>query len=125
MEEKLNYQLSTSVNEGILEIVLTGELTKYDIDMIRAEIIEIIRNTSTKVILCDVRSARGPQDITEAYYRSRSLPTDIKILPSAIVDRSENWDYKKFYEDTAANAGHSLKWFTDVESARAWLKNML
>jgi hypothetical protein len=125
MAEKENYQLSTMVNDGILEIVITGELTKDSIDMLRGEVIEIIRNTNAKAVLCDVRNAKGPQDITEAYYRSRSLPADVKIRPSAVVERSENWDYKSFYEATAANAGHILKWFTDIESARTWLKNRL
>ena len=120
----MDYQLSTSLDEAILEIIITGEITKESINLLRDEVLEIIRNTNAKAVLCDVRSARGPQDITEAYFRSRSLPADIKILPAAVVDRSENWDYKSFYEATAANAGHMLKWFTDIESARTWLKNM-
>ena len=63
--------------------------------------------------------------IIDAYFRARSIPSDVKILPAAVVDRSENWDYKSFYETTATNAGQSMKWFTDIESARAWLKSRL
>ncbi len=125
MEENTNYKLSTSVNEGIVEIVITGELTKKTVDRIHAAVITIIRESNAKAVLCDVRSAKGPHEIVEAYFRARSIPQDIKILPSAVVDRSENWDYKSFYETTAANAGQLMKWFTDIEAARTWLKSML
>ncbi len=123
MEENTNYKLSTSVNEGIVEIVITGELTKDTLDRLHAEVITIVRENNAKAVLCDVRSAKGPNEIVEAYFRARSIPQDVKILPSAVVDRSANWDYKSFYETTSANAGHSMKWFTDIESARAWLKS--
>jgi hypothetical protein len=125
MEENTNYKLSTSVNEGIVEIVITGELTKNTVDRLHAEVITIVRENNGKAVLCDVRSAKGPHEIVEAYLRVRSIPQDVKILPSAVVDRSENWDYKSFYETTAANAGQSMKWFIDIESARAWLKSRL
>jgi hypothetical protein len=125
MEENTNYKLSTSVNEGIVEIVITGELTKNTVDRLHAEVITIVRENNGKAVLCDVRSAKGPNEIVEAYLRARSIPQDVKILPSAVVDRSENWDYKSFYETTAANAGQSMKWFIDIESARAWLKSRL
>jgi len=125
MEEKINYSLSTSIRDGIVEIVITGELTNNTLDRLRAEVITIIRENKAKALLCDVRAAKGPQDIVAAYFRARSIPADVKIIPSAVVDRSENWDYKSFCEDTATNAGQSIKWFTDVESARAWLKSWL
>lgn len=125
MEEKTDYQISTSVNEGIIEIVITGELTKNTINRLHAEVIAIIRENNAKAVLCDVRSANGPHEIIEAYFRVRSIPQDVKILPSAVVDRPENLDYQSFYETTAANIGQSMKWFTDMESARAWLKNRL
>jgi len=76
-------------------------------------------------VLCDIRALQGPQEIAAAYFRVRSIPTDVQILPLAVVDQPGNWEFKSFYETTAANAGQSLKWFTDVESARAWLKSKL
>jgi hypothetical protein len=125
MEENTDYKLSISVNEGIVEIVITGELTKKTLDRLHAEVITIIRDKDAKAVLCDVRSATGPNEIIEAYFRARSIPSDVMILPSAVVDRSENWSYKSFYETTAANTGQLMKYFTDVEAARAWLKSRL
>lgn len=125
MEEKTNYHFSFSLNEGVVEVVITGELTKYSIDTLHAEVISIVIEKNAKAVLCDVRDAKGPQDIVEAYFRVRSFPANIKILPSAIVDRQGNWDFKSYYETTAANAGQSVKWFTDIEEARAWIESKL
>jgi hypothetical protein len=42
---------------------------------------------------------------------------------AAVVDRQENADKGEFLETTAQNAGHSLKFFTDIDAARSWLKS--
>lgn len=68
---------------------------------------------------------KGPEDIVAAYFRARSIPTDVQILPAAVAERPGNWDFKLFYETTSANVGQLIKWFTDIESARAWLKSKL
>jgi hypothetical protein len=126
MDEKTNYQISSLVNEGIIEIVITGEVTKSTMDRLHAEVITIIKEANAKAVLCDIRPLKGPhEEITAAYYRARSIPLDVTKLPAAIVDPSENSAYLSFYETTAANVGHPLKWFTDMDSARAWLQTRL
>ena len=126
MEEKTKYQLSTSVSEGIVEIVITGEVTKNTIDRLHAEVITILSAKNAKAVLCDVRVLKAfPEQLASAFFRARSIPADVKILPSAVVDLLANEGYKSFYETTAANVGHSMKFFTDIEAARAWLKSRL
>jgi hypothetical protein len=126
MEEKTNYQISTSVNEGILEIVITGELTKDTFDRTHAEVISIVRAKNPKALLFDIRLLKRPPDqLAGAYFRVRGRPPDVRRLPSAIVDPSANADYRSFYETTAANVGHPIKFFTDIEDARAWLKSRI
>ena len=126
MEEKINYQLSTSANEGIIEIVFTGEVTKNTINRLHTDVITILKGTNAKAVLCDVSALKGPDDdFAGAYFRARSIPLNIRILPAAVVERSENMVYQSFYETTAANTGQSLKWFTDIEAARTWLKSRL
>ena len=122
MVEKANYKLSFSVNDGIVEIVLTGELNKHAIDMVHAEVIKILKENNAKAALADVRYAKGPQDITSAFFRVRNFPLEYRFWPLAIVDRPVNEEFKSFYMTTAANVGQSLKWFTDIDEARAWLK---
>ncbi len=124
MEEKTNYQLSTSVSEEILEIVITGEVTRNTIDELHTEVITIIKGKNAKAVLCDISALKGRYDVYgEAFFRVRSIPQDVKELPSAVVDLSKNTAYQSFYETTAANVGQSMKWFTDIEAARAWLKS--
>ena len=126
MKEKINYRLSSSVNEGILEIVGTGEITKNTIDRLHDEIIEIVKAENTKAVLCDVRALKGPEDIVAAYFRVRRIPPSVKGRPyAAVVAPPENRAYQSFYEITSVNVGHLVKFFTDIEAARAWLKSML
>jgi len=49
----------------------------------------------------------------------------MRDLLFALVDPSENEPYQAFYITTAANAGQTMRWFPDTESARAWLKSRL
>lgn len=125
MEENADYQLSASVNDGIVEITIIGELTNKTLDKLRTEVITILREKNAKAVLCDVRALKGPNEITTAYFRARSIPQDVKLLPCAIVELKANPDYKTFYETTSANAGQTMKYFTDIEAARVWLKSRL
>jgi len=55
----------------------------------------------------------------EIYRFVRNHPSVIYDIQSAIVDFPEN----NHQETAAKNAGLALwKWFTDLDSARAWLK---
>ena len=123
MEENSRHQLLTRMNDGTLEIVITGQLTKKGIDELHAEVIAIIKEKKPQSLMADIRSAKGPKDVTDAYFRARSIPSDVKILPAAIVGQTEDEEYSSFYEATAANVGQSMKFFTDIETARAWLKS--
>jgi hypothetical protein len=126
MEKKTNYQLSTSVNEGILEIVIAGEVTESTVNRLHTDVITIIQEKKPRALLIDISALKGCyEDFVAAYFRVRSIPPDVQKLPSAVVDLSKNVAFQSFYETTAANVGQSVKWFTDIETARAWLKSRL
>lgn len=127
MEEKTNYQISTSVHEGVLEIVMLGEVTQNTIERLHTEMISIIREKDAKAVLADVSALKGFHDpFAAAYFRARSIPKDILCLPAAVVDiASKITSYQSFYETTAANVGQKLKWFNDIEDARTWLRSLL
>jgi hypothetical protein len=126
MGEKANYQLSISLNEGITEIVITGEVTKDNIDQLHNEVINLLMKQVPKAVLVDISEVRAHRDeFSSAYFRTRSLPPDVIRLPAAVVDPRSNADYVSFYETTAANVGQLVKWFADIEAARTWLKNEL
>lgn len=127
MEKRTLYQLSSSVRDEIVEIVITGEIPKNALDGLRVEILAILQETKAKAMLLDSRTAKGPTEIIDAYFRARSIPLDVKIniKAVAIVEPAEHRDFQSFYETTAANIGLKLKYFTEIEPARAWLKSEL
>lgn len=125
MREKKEYKIASSQKDGILEIVLTGELAEEDIEKLQDEIFPIIIKSNVKALLTDVRDIKGRFGYAEAYSRVRSYPSDIPRMYTAIVDIAENTDYENFHETTAINAGFSYKWFTDIEKARDWLKSKM
>ncbi|KUG24653.1 hypothetical protein ASZ90_005527 [hydrocarbon metagenome] len=125
MGDKPEYKISVFEKEGVLEIVLTGEATQNNVEKIQEEVISIIISSKASGLLVDVRGIKGRLGYTEAYFRVRNYPSDVPKLPVAIVDLAENADYESFHETTAMNAGLTYKWFTDIDEARAWLKNKL
>jgi hypothetical protein len=125
--EEHNYQIKPFVHDEILELSITGDLTKNDLDKLRTEIITILKKTKVRAFLWDGIIARGPTDIIDAYFRTRSVPIEVtkQIIATAIVEPLIHKEFQSFYETTAANAGISLKYFSDIETARAWLINNL
>lgn len=126
MEGKTDYQISYSVNEGIVEVVIKGEVSKGNISRLHHEVISILKDKNARAILSDVSKLEGvPDNIADAYYRVRDIPLEIRRLPSAVFSTTTSPAYISFYETTAANAGQLVKWFADIEEARTWLKGKI
>ena len=126
MEAKTNFRLSTSENEVIFEIVITGEVTKDTVDELHHEVMKLLQGKSIQALLIDVGAVPTRQEaLAAAFFRVRSLPVDIVKIPTAVVDPNYDASYTSFYETTAANVGQSAKWFTDIEAARTWLMSRL
>lgn len=123
MAREKGYKISSSVNETILEITLTGEITEDAVPKLEFEVIDIIKSNNLKNLLVDFRSIKGRFGYIEAYERVRNYPPHRYKMKNAIVDIPEHSDYASFQETTARNAGLSWKSFTDMDAARAWLKN--
>jgi hypothetical protein len=123
VEKKAEYQISAFVNEGLLEIVLTGEVAESAVKNLANEMITIIKGNGIENVLMDVRAFKGRFGVTKAFNSVRTYPPYRLRVNSAIVDLPENADYQSFQEKTSINAGLSYKWFTDIDAARTWLKN--
>jgi hypothetical protein len=122
MGNKQTYNISTSENRGVLEIVITGIVTRNCYENVENEFDAIIKSTKAKKLLLDIRDVKGRVGYIEAYSRVRKYSPYIHIK-TAIIDIQENAEFQKFQERTAVNAGLSLKWFTDADAARIWLKS--
>lgn len=123
MKNSAGYQFSASVKDSVLEIVFAGEVTKNTIEQLHVEVLATIADKAVNALLCDVSALEWHDDFAAAYFRTRSFPVELLKLPSAIVDPAPDSEYLSFYETTAANVGHRIKWFADIKSARAWLKS--
>jgi hypothetical protein len=122
MEKKPEYQISSSMNEGVHEIVMKGELIQGEHDRMSLDMITLISSMGANNVLVDIRALRGRLSITETYERVRNYPPHMYKTYVAMVDIPENSDYSSFHETTAANAGMKLRFFTDIDTARTWLK---
>jgi hypothetical protein len=124
MEEKPGYHLSTFVNEGVTEIVISGEVSENAVEKLQNEVFAIMKSTAARNVVVDVRAIKGRFGFFEAYFRVRNYPPDRPIVNTAVVDLPENQEFESFHETTARNAGLSLKCFTDIQAALDWLRSM-
>ena len=122
MPNKAEYQISSSVNEGILEIIFAGEVTKSIVEKLTIEGVAIIIENGLKNVLVDIRALEVRLGIMDTYSLVRS-PYEKPRVNWAVVDLPENAEYLKFLETTSLNAGHSIRCFTDIDAAREWLKS--
>ena len=123
MEKKAEYQLTTSVNEGMFEIIMTGKVSASSIEKLHNEVTAVIKANGIENLLVDVSAAEGRFRIAETYlYVIRSFP-DRPEVNNAVVDIPDNANFLSFYDDTAINDGLSVKGFTDIDAARDWLKS--
>jgi hypothetical protein len=124
MEKKPTYNVKVSIEDDILELAWTGDITELGThETMMKEIIAIERSTNVKNKLVDIRNLKGRLGTVELYEFVRNYPSDRPRLRTAIVDNQECAQTASFHETTAINAGLPLKWFTDIDEARAWIKS--
>jgi hypothetical protein len=121
MANKPKYNISTSMNEKIIEIVITGEATEDCIENLKNEVNIIVKLMTPEKLLADFRALKIPRVLSESFSSLRNYPPLFHIK-TAVVDIPENAYFQSFQETTAINAGLTWEWFTDINAARAWLK---
>jgi hypothetical protein len=123
MGNEPTYKISKSVKDGILEIILTGELTESDALKMTNEVSDIVKANSVNKVIVDVRDLNGRLNTEATYLRVKSYPPHMYRVRFAMVDIEEQNAYEHFYENTAINAGMTVKCFTDINVAREWLNS--
>ncbi len=122
MKNKSTYTISSSLNEDILEIIYIGELTNGSHDKIVSDTGSIIRENNVYKVLIDISALNGRLGITDTYQRVRNFPPRVYKMRFAVVNKNGQDEIEQFQETTASNAGIQVKWFTNPDAARAWLK---
>ncbi|MCE5211211.1 MAG: hypothetical protein LLG40_06625 [Deltaproteobacteria bacterium] len=116
------YQLSTSVNDDILEILLTGTVAGHIIPKIQKEI-QAIRTEKRDIILLDIRPVTKGKTYTYVdtlYYIK--IP-DKATGKTAILDNPENGYVKSFIEKIPWGSFLKVRWFDNIDEAKDWLKS--
>jgi hypothetical protein len=120
METKTTYQVLTSENDGILEVIITGKVTGSDVKKLQQEM-QKFRDTFGDKLLVNLQAVNDGLGYGETLYyvRRPARPTG-KV---AIVDLPAHEKYKQFFETAVPNTEMKVKWFTDIDQARAWLRH--
>ncbi|MBN1366003.1 MAG: STAS/SEC14 domain-containing protein [Syntrophaceae bacterium] len=121
--KKPEYDISSSKKEGIVEVALTGKVTKDTLEKVVKELYSILKPMKIKKLLADIRFLKMPREYITAYSSVIENLPPLRVK-TAFVDHSKHADFqKKFNEIAANNAGVPLKYFTDINKARIWLKS--
>jgi len=118
MGETQEFQVSISQNDGILEIIAVGKLTGHNVSKFQKEI-NAIRAAQGDRILLDVRLLTERN--ADTFYNVRRPET--ATGKTAVVDLSENKYVEPLLERISRSIPMQLKWFSDIDAAKAWLKN--
>ena len=117
-----------SHRDGDLLVIEIRDARAADNLEISAELRRRILEEAPLGVLIDIRgNSEYPTPVTSYNRISRQFehvnqPTEI---PFAIVDSGERSEDHSFQEDLVANRGYTLRFFHDVEPARAWLKQQI
>ncbi len=117
MENKVEYQISSSMRDGFIEVVVSGNAIGSDFDEMINEVDVILRTNNSKKVILDIRELKGRIEPGEIYRFVRTHFPIFYEIQSVIVDLPENASYRT----ATKNAGISLMWFTDMDIARKWL----
>lgn len=122
MENKPAYHVSASERDGILEIVLTGQVERDSVKHLTDEVQYIVKSRNAQMMLADMRGLKSPKIHADVYTRMKNYPPFF-LIKTAVVGSPEDEDFHMFQEASATIFGMELKWHTTTEAARAWLKN--
>ena len=119
------YSVSATQDDGFLRIVLSGRQGSQQFAAIAAEIFQHLAEYRPECALVDGRALEGRPSVFETYDGVRAYPPR-RFLPRkfAVLDLPSNREFFSFHEDTSANVGVPLKYFTDEAAALAWLRAM-
>jgi len=120
MENKAKYQVSSAMNRGILEIVVTGEVTKSTYEKVVNEVNALVKANNAVKVIADCRAVAKRIKPLELYNYFRNYDSTLFYIRSAIVDLPENAEYKTAIKDAGVS---SLMWCTDIDAARKWIQS--
>ncbi|HOU50371.1 MAG: anti-sigma factor antagonist [Smithella sp.] len=123
MGRNAEYEITSSVKDGVFEVTLVGELSESNVEKMQRDFSSIIKANGVQDMLVDIRDLDGRFMVESAYRHIERILTDQPNVNIAIVDFPDNLDFASHFEKSTMQSGQSLKCFTDMDAARAWLKS--
>lgn len=117
------YQILLSEDDGIMTIVISGQVTGSTGDDAAQDVARIEEEHKPERLLIDCRKAVGRADFSTTYEQVKKYHVQYKFLPSrvAVLDLEENEGITSFHETAARNAGLNIRFFIRLEDALDWL----
>jgi hypothetical protein len=97
MDTGTGYRVSSTSHSGILEIIITGCVTKGMVGDLQEEVFAVIRGHRANAVIVDIRGLEGRFGPTDAYFRVRGYPPDLQMRSTAVVDIEEHADFQTFF----------------------------
>ncbi len=118
-----NYQIESSVRDGILEIAVTGEITNYTFENMMNEILAIEESSNVRNELIDLRELKGRPGYAAVLNMIKKYPAFKSRMNTAVVDSPANAKIESFHAEMASNAGFNYQWFKNIRKAKEWLES--
>ncbi|HKO89472.1 MAG TPA: hypothetical protein VJU83_13265 [Burkholderiales bacterium] len=118
------HQLSSTLEGGLLRVVIGGELDSKTVPAIIAQVWQWVQQPGVKALLVDTRNLQGRSSLSETYFNIRNYPTAGIRLRCAVLELPEYMDRANFHDTAAGNLGFSIKHFTDEALAVDWLNEV-
>jgi hypothetical protein len=113
------YRLSASINDGIIEIILSGTVTRTNVSRLQKEI-DSLRNEKGSRLLIDVRTLNEGSGYHDVLYYIRR--PDKATGKTAILDVPGNDRLETFLKTATLNTHLEARYFSNLDLARNWLK---
>ena len=118
MENKAAYQISSFMNDGILEVVITGAAIGLAFRKMMYELDDILKVNNAKEVIFDIRTFREDINFGTIYNYFREHDFFMKGVKTAVVDFQE----KTSFAIGLKNAGVFVERLPDIDSAIKWIK---
>lgn len=118
------YQILLSEDDGILTIVISGQVTGTAGDDVAQDVARLEEELKPNRLLIDARKAVGRANYSTTFEQIKNYHIQYKYHPPkvAVIDLEENEAIMSFHETAAGNAGLRIRFFTDMGEALDWLK---
>lgn len=112
------------IEEEILIVKVSGQFTLKAALDVRDKAVRILREKQINRKILDIQEADLDVSVTDVYSFFRSFYAAYPVnFRHAYVTSAENYypEIIAFCKTVAQNQGINVKWFTDIDEARAWL----